>query len=319
MESNFAGPRHDQSHNGFGSSPVDVNNFGSNPGTQASRGASNEHTQISPQCVGIALEDTCNEVIDVTGPTDIKLAAQSVEDRTDEIEAARRVSIGSLVASIVVALLGLAIGISKEVLSLVGFGLECLLDGISSALVLWRFKRPKQRQHVDASAAEQHSMERDARRERNSSMGIGASFVCSAVMLLLFAVLKLVAFDPYTAEHIEQEHLGAYYSGWLSWPSCIVFGGLAIAKFRLARVLQSQVLMKDALCSLLGAILAFICAVASFIEQAGRNWDQPANMEMVDIGASVLIALILAVEGARTLHHNLSQTGAWATDHQPMA
>mmetsp|Transcript_105896 Transcript_105896/g.210496 ORF Transcript_105896/g.210496 Transcript_105896/m.210496 type:complete len:320 (-) Transcript_105896:93-1052(-) len=319
MESGSVGPGHDQRLNGHGSVPVDISKFGSNPGTRASNGVVNDDTQIDPQRVGVALEDTGDEIVDISGPEDIKAAAQSVEDRIVDIEAARRVSVVSLVASIVVAVLGLGIGISENVLSLIGFGLECLLDGISSALVLWRFKVPKKRQHADVSAAERHCMERDARRERNSSVGIGVSFLCSAGLLILFAVIKLIVFNPNTAEHLEEERSGAYYSGWLSWPSCIIFGGLAIAKFRLSRSLQSQVLLKDALCSLLGAILAFICAVASIIEQVGSNWDQPANMEMVDIGASVLIALILAVEGARTLRHNLPKTGAWATDHQPMA
>lgn len=231
-----------------------------------------------------------------------------------QVGKARRVSIASLVASLVACLLGFSIGYAEEVLSLIGFGMESLLDGISSGLVLWRFKRGKKREHADAEAAAEHKVRRDARRERNSSIGIGATFVFSAFLLLLVAVIKVKRFDPTAQEHIEEEKAGAFYGTLLSWPAAFVFGGLALAKFALARELESQVLEKDALCSVLGAILALICGTASLIELASTG--NPHGMEMVDVAASAVIALLLGGEGVRTLCHNLVVD---ESRHQPMA
>lgn len=231
-----------------------------------------------------------------------------------QVTRARKVSIASLVASVVAACLGLGIGVSEEVLSLVGFGVESLLDGISSALVLWRFKRGKKRQHADMDAAMRHKMQRDARRERNSAIGIGATFVASACILLTSSVIKWLAYDPDDPTHKQEENSGAYYGTLLSWPSAFVFGGLAAVKFRLARELQSQVLKKDAFCSVLGAILALIVAIASLIELAAS--DNPKGMELVDVFAGLMIALLLGIEGVRTLWHNLP--GIWESQHQPM-
>ncbi|CAJ1439802.1 unnamed protein product [Effrenium voratum] len=61
--------------------------------------------------------------------------------------------------------------------------MEATLDGISSALVMWRFKTGKKRNFTDAEAAALAKEARDARRERNSSVGIGATFVASSCML----------------------------------------------------------------------------------------------------------------------------------------
>merc|ERR1719210_852489 len=101
----------------------------------------------------------------------------------------------------------------------------------------------------------------------------------------------------------------------LSWPSLVFFGILSCVKFSLAKSLHSQVLLKDALCSALGAVLALISAIAAIIEEI--NQDSPEMMELVDIVAGTIIAAILLWEGGRTLHHNLC-TDHWTSEHQPM-
>jgi len=227
------------------------------------------------------------------------------------VRRARKVSLASVVASLVAASFGLGIGYQSETLSLVGFGLEALLDGFSSALVLWRFKKPKVRMHEDEDAAARWKEARDIRRERNSGIGIGVTFVSSSGLLFCSAAYKLIAWDPRDPSHQGQDF---NYAILLSLASAAVFGILAQRKFRLANALNSQVLRKDALCSVLGAILAFICAMAGFVEEASGN---PESMMVVDCAASSLIAFILLVEGGRTLCHNLGS--GWAEDHQQMA
>lgn len=244
------------------------------------------------------------------------------QDEARNTDAARVISLLSMGASLMAAALGLGIGFGEETLSLVGFGLEAALDGVSSALVLWRFKRGKVRQHRDAQEAECFKAERGARRERHSGVGIGGTFVALAVLLLILGACKLLAWDPEEEQHAHLEHYGANYSVMLSLPSAVIFGVLAMAKFRLSRLLRSHVLEKDALCSVLGAVLALIVGVAGLIEEASGN---PADMAIVDVAASTIIAIILLVEGLRTLRHNTKTddasqaTGTTSAEPSPTA
>eukprot|EP00439_Symbiodinium_sp_Y106_P073897 s1692_g14.t1 len=123
---------------------------------------------------------------------DLELAdvARSPSSPEEEmwILSARKVSIISILVSVVLALLGFSIGFSENVLSVIGFGMEAALDGISSALVLWRFKIGKKREFRDADAAAAAKEARDARRERNSSVGIGATFCVLAFFLMLSSI-----------------------------------------------------------------------------------------------------------------------------------
>jgi len=232
----------------------------------------------------------------------------------DLVLSARKVSMLSIFISLVLAILGFSIGLSENVLSVLGFGMEATLDGISSALVMWRFKTPKQRQFRDAEAAAIAKEARDARRERNSAVGIGATFVVSAVVLCLSSVWKLFGWDPSTPEHMQEEHSGAIYTSLLAWPSAVRFSLLAVWKFRLSKQLGSEVLRKDALCSVLGAFLALICAIAALLEEVVDG--NAKAMAVVDSTASFGIAMILLFEGVKTLKHNLLD---WKTQHQELS
>mmetsp|Transcript_44944 Transcript_44944/g.82091 ORF Transcript_44944/g.82091 Transcript_44944/m.82091 type:complete len:293 (+) Transcript_44944:69-947(+) len=224
--------------------------------------------------------------------------AQEVKD----IRKARCVSVVSLLASAILGAMGLSIGIMEESLSLVGFGGEAILDGISSALVLWRFKTPKARNFIDEEAAHAAKEARDRLRERNSGIGIGGIFMFTAGALLFSAVIKVMSFDP--EKHEEEEREATLWGHILAWPSVVIFGTLAVVKHRLSKALHSQVLAKDALCSLLGAGLSLIVACAALIEQVANG--NPQAIMVVDVVAGAGIALILFVEGARMLAHNLS-------------
>ncbi|CAE8728313.1 unnamed protein product [Polarella glacialis] len=127
---------------------------------------------------------------------------------------------------------------------------------------------------------------------------------------------KAFAWNPNTAEHVQEEKQGAMYTSLLAWPCAVFFGGLAIWKFRLGKQLNSQVLRKDALCSLLGAALSLICALAAALELLATN--SPISVEAIDVCAGATIALILLVEGARTLRHNLPE-GSWRGQHTELA
>jgi len=222
--------------------------------------------------------------------------------RTRHIDSARRISVVSLTASLLVASLAIALGVSESALSLVGFGGELILDGISSTFVLWRFKHPKQRQFTETSVELSKRLARDARRERNGSIGIGLTFLLLACFLFTSAVWKFLWWDVNDSEHQREERAAAIYSSVLVWISAMLFGGLAVMKFQLAEVLQSQVLQKDALCSVLGALLGVIVGVTDIVAFGAQ--DDPESLAMADPMAGIIIAVILFLEGCRTLWHN---------------
>jgi len=205
----------------------------------------------------------------------------------------------SLIASLLVATLAIALGVSEGALSLVGFGGELLLDGISSVFVLWRFKHPKKRQPAETCMELSKRLARDARRERNGSLGIGVTFILLACFLFMSAVWKFFWWDE---NDQREERTAAIYSSVLVWSSATFFGGLAVMKFRLAEALQSQVLQKDALCSGLGAFLGVIVGLTDVVALGAQN--DPESLAVVDPIAGIIIAVILFAEGCRTLWHN---------------
>lgn len=236
---------------------------------------------------------------------------------TLQIRRARCVSILSVAASIIVAILGLGIGIAEEALTLVGFGGEALLDSLSSGLVLWRFKRPKKRTYLDAEAELQSKLDRDERRERNSSIFIAVVFVFYAFVLLISSGCKWWYWDPETAEHSQEERAAALYGSLLAWPCAVIFGSLSVVKWRLARALSSKVLREDAICSILGAVLALVCAIAALVEEALEgDADGLEQIMMVDVSFTCLIAIILLFEGAHTLYKLVPHR---SEEHKPLA
>merc|ERR1719335_47616 len=119
-----------------------------------------------------------------------------------------------------------------------------MLDCVSSLLVFWRFKQAKVRNFSDKGDALKHKLERDAKRERNSSLGIGITFIALACVLCSSAIWKLRRWDPYAAGHLKKEHSAADLGNAIAWPSVLIFGGLAVAKVALSRKLRSGVLWK---------------------------------------------------------------------------
>mmetsp|Transcript_113497 Transcript_113497/g.260411 ORF Transcript_113497/g.260411 Transcript_113497/m.260411 type:complete len:206 (-) Transcript_113497:2-619(-) len=193
--------------------------------------------------------------------------------------------------------------------ALVGLAVEIWLDGMSSALVLWRYKKGKRRDGT-ATELQRFKAERNLRRERNASWAMGVVFVFSAIILAIKACVKLLTFrasgsrlktcERHTASWTERrrEHGGASVGALISWPCFFVFGGLACVKLALSKQLDSDTLKADALCSLLASLLAFVVGVSESL--ATRNgW-------VADPVAALLVAGILLVEGAKQLRSTQS-------------
>ncbi len=159
-------------------------------------------------------------------------------------------------------------------LSLIGFGVNAVVDSSVSALLIWRFR-----------AEEKGHAERAERADRIALRIAGGAFLLIALYLTVQAVRALV-----DAKHSDFSGFGLAQA--LS--SVIVLPILGVAKFRLALRLGSRALRADGILTLFGATLAAIALAALIAERAFGWWWGDA------VGA-LAIAAALSTEGVRSL------------------
>ena len=102
--------------------------------------------------------------------------------------------------------------------------------------------------------------------------------------------------QPYTTPHSD----AAAFMEFIAWPACILFTVLGWFKYGLSKKLGSEVLQKDALCSLLAAFLSFIVIIAGALEES-----KVEGAWKMDPVTAILIAIIFFVEGSRTVIGNV--------------
>ncbi|PFH34314.1 hypothetical protein BESB_074660 [Besnoitia besnoiti] len=172
-----------------------------------------------------------------------------------------------------------------------------------------------------------------AARERRSSMAVGCLFVGLAIWVSVQALFDLVATraprghavpQAEQAHQFSQELSTEYRSALLTcvlcWPSALIFGALALAKFDLAARLRSQVLGRDAMCSAFGVALSLVAGIVNFIALArigyssGSPHREPAaavstrDLTSYDAVAALVIGVLMLLEGVRTIATNWSPT-----------
>lgn len=128
------------------------------------------------------------------------------------------------------------------------YGLENLVDLFSSMIVLWRFFSPSDDEARIALLQ---------RREKRASVAI------SFTLALLGVTVLAAALDDF--RHGEESTVNLNRLVALGVVSLFVFGALSAFKFHYADCLQSASLRKDAICSLLGAILSGSLFINSLI------------------------------------------------------
>jgi divalent metal cation (Fe/Co/Zn/Cd) transporter len=129
------------------------------------------------------------------------------------------------------------------------FGLENFVDVFSSVVVLWRFYVPGK----ISPEKEELLKKRELR----------ASAAISYILLLLgIGVIAMSVKDLLRGEGTEYELKVVIAIGFFS---VLVFGTLAVFKFHYARMLDSQSLYKDGVCSLIGTTLAAALFVNTLI------------------------------------------------------
>lgn len=159
-------------------------------------------------------------------------------------------------------------------LSLLGFGVDAVIDSIASVALIWRFR------------VESAQPVRAARVERMAERLVGIALILLAVYLVAGSIRALA-----TQSHPD----GSFASVVLLVASVIVLPPLARAKYLVARRLRSGALRLDSILTAVAALLAAI-SLASFAasDRLGLWW--------ADAVAAIVVAVILAREGLASMH-----------------
>jgi divalent metal cation (Fe/Co/Zn/Cd) transporter len=166
-----------------------------------------------------------------------------------------------------------AAGTLTESVALLAFGLDSVIDGSASAVLVWRFRLELRQARHPAGA------------ERAAARAVAAAMLAAAVYVAAQAARALT-----TRAHPGQSAAGIV----LLAASVAVLPVLGSLKLRLAASLASRALRGDGVLSVAGAALAAV-ALAGLAAERLLGWWQ------ADPAAASLIALFLLREGWRTL------------------
>jgi divalent metal cation (Fe/Co/Zn/Cd) transporter len=159
-------------------------------------------------------------------------------------------------------------------LSLIGFGINAVVDSSASTVLVWRFR-----------AEEAGHGERAERAEHLALRLAGAAFTIIALYLLVQSVRALIS-----GHHAENSTFALVEA--IAGLAVLPF--LAIAKYRLSKPLGSRALRADSLLTASGVALAGIALVGLLIQRIlGWWWADPV--------AALGIAALLAWQGVGVL------------------
>ncbi len=200
---------------------------------------------------------------------------RAVQPREADLRRALALSAFSIAWSGVVGAISAAVAIGTGSLSLLGFGLDATIDATASVVLLWRFLIEARRPH------------RAERAERLAEWAVGAALLVVAVYLVISSGRALLS-------HAEAQRSALAVA--LLAASVLVLPPLALAKHRVARRLGSGALRGDAILTGIAGLLAAIGLVSAGLAATMGAW-------WADAGGALLVAVIVAREGATTLAH----------------
>jgi len=167
------------------------------------------------------------------------------------------------------------------------YGLESFVDVFSSVMVLWRFKSTMAQINMRASMDQMEQQEQFARRlERRAGVGISFTFVAIACIVGGQACAHM------TTSHAPSQDAALLV---LAITSVFLLAALGIVKWHISTRLNSEVLKKDAICSLAVAILSLGLAVS-----AGA-YNASSSVWWLDAVVALITAAFLLVYGGKTL------------------
>ena len=170
-------------------------------------------------------------------------------------------------------------------LSLLGFGVDAVIDSIASVALIWRF------------VIESRQPARAARVERTAERLVGLTLIVLAVYLGVGSVGSLAA-------HAHPQPSSASMA--LLLASVVVLPPLAIAKYRVAAQLGSGALRLD-------SILTAVAAVLAAISLASLAASNVLGLWWADAVAALIVGAILLREGWQSLRVARSEDGGSPT------
>jgi divalent metal cation (Fe/Co/Zn/Cd) transporter len=173
--------------------------------------------------------------------------------------------------------------ISSGSLSLIGFGINAVVDSSVSVLLVWRF-HAEDRGHV----------ERAERAEARAERLAGIAFLLIALYLAVQSIRTLA-----TRTHSDSTTFGIVEAA----AALLVLPFLARAKYSLALRIGSRALRADSILTASGVALSAVALVALVLQRGFAWW-------WADPVGALAIAAILAWQGWRTLRQQASSTSA---------
>jgi divalent metal cation (Fe/Co/Zn/Cd) transporter len=191
---------------------------------------------------------------------------------TPALRRAARLSALTVGWNAIVGGLAVVTAVSTGSLSLIGFGINAVVDSSASIVLVWRF-----RAEIAGHA------ERARRAEQLALRLAGAAFLLIALYLLIQSTRSLAA-----GRHDQATTFGIAEA----LAALLVLPFLASAKHSLSQLLGSRALRADSMLTWSGVALAFV-ALLALIAQRSLNW------WWADAIGGLTIALLLAQQGAR--------------------
>jgi divalent metal cation (Fe/Co/Zn/Cd) transporter len=193
--------------------------------------------------------------------------------RTTHLRRAVALSVLSIAWSGVAGALAVYAAVVSGSLSLLGFGMDALIDAVASAALIWRFTGESRRpEHA-------HRFERTAER---------------TVGLALIALALYLAFGSVRSFAVQAHPEATSASVALLLASAVLLPVLAAAKFRVAARLGSGALRADGVLTAAAALLAVISLVSLVASSALGLW-------WADAVAALVVAVIVLREGWASL------------------
>jgi divalent metal cation (Fe/Co/Zn/Cd) transporter len=191
----------------------------------------------------------------------------------DPVDEALRVSWATVAWSLAAGIAALSVGVLDGALSLGGLGASVLIDVVSSAVLIWRFR---------------HQRKHDAFPERAER---GAQRV-AATGLLAIAVVLIAGGADHLAQRSRPDASGLAML--LAGINVAVLPLLGRWKYGVAHRVASLALRTDAIITLIGSATALISLISLVLtREAGWWW--------ADSVAAIAIALVAADQGRRAL------------------
>lgn len=206
-----------------------------------------------------------------------------MNNRKHDLRRAIGLSLLSIGWSAVVGTVAVYSALLSGSLSLLGFGVDAVVDGAVSVTLVWRFH------------AESRQPERAATAERLAEGAVGVALMALAVYLTLASIRSL-------AQHAEPESSNLSLA--LLIASVVVLPAIAVAKVRVAAALQSRALRAD-------SILTGVAAALAAVSLASLAGSEALGLWWADAIAALGVAAVLAREGWLGL-------GAARRGHEPL-